>query len=71
MRHPLYTSMFGWGAALSLLTANWIFVAVSVLSIVGLIVRIPKEEQMMIETFGEEYKAYMQRSGRFFPKLRK
>jgi len=71
MRHPLYTSMFGWGAALSLLTANWIFVAVSVLSIVGLIVRIPKEEQMMIETFGEEYKAYMQRTGRFFPKLRK
>ena len=71
MRHPLYTSMFGWGTALSLLTANWIFVAVSVLSIVGLIVRIPKEEQMMIETFGEEYKAYMQRTGRFFPKLRK
>jgi protein-S-isoprenylcysteine O-methyltransferase Ste14 len=71
MRHPLYTSMFGWGAALSLLTANWIFVAVSVLSIVGLILRIPKEEQMMIETFGEEYKAYMQRTGRFFPKLRK
>ncbi|MCJ7584277.1 MAG: isoprenylcysteine carboxylmethyltransferase family protein [Anaerolineales bacterium] len=71
MRHPLYTSMFGWGTALSLLTANWIFVAVSVLSIVGLIVRIPKEEQMMIETFGEKYKAYMQRTGRFFPKLRK
>jgi protein-S-isoprenylcysteine O-methyltransferase Ste14 len=71
MRHPLYTSMFGWGAALSLLTANLIFVAVSVLSIVGLILRIPKEEQMMIETFGEEYKAYMQRTGRFFPKLRK
>ncbi len=69
MRHPLYTSMFGWGAALSLLTANWIFVAVSVLSIVGLIVRIPKEEQMMIEAFGEEYKAYMQRTGRFLPKL--
>lgn len=70
MRHPLYTSMFGWAAALSLLTANWIFVAVSVLSIVGLIVRIPKEEQMMIEAFGEEYKAYMQRTGRFFPKMR-
>lgn len=68
MRHPLYTSTFGWGAALSLLTANWIFFAVSVLAIIGLIVRIPKEEQMMIEAFGDEYKAYMQRTGKFFPK---
>jgi len=71
VRHPLYTSVFGWGAALSLLTANWIFVAVSVLSIIGLIVRIPKEEQMMIEAFGDDYKIYIQHTGRFFPILRK
>jgi protein-S-isoprenylcysteine O-methyltransferase Ste14 len=71
MRHPLYSSTFGWGAALSLLTANWIFVAVSVLAITGLIVRIPKEEQMMIEAFGDEYKVYLQRTCRFFPKFRK
>jgi protein-S-isoprenylcysteine O-methyltransferase Ste14 len=63
--------VFGWGAALSLLTANWIFVAVSVLAIIGLIVRIPKEEQMMIEAFGDAYKAYMRRTGRFFPKVLK
>jgi protein-S-isoprenylcysteine O-methyltransferase Ste14 len=69
MRHPLYTAMFGWCVALSLLTANWIFVAVSVLSIVGLVVRVPKEEQMMIETFGEEYNDYLKRTGRFFPKF--
>jgi protein-S-isoprenylcysteine O-methyltransferase Ste14 len=54
--------------ALPLLTANWIFVAVCVLSILGLLWRVPKEEQMMIEAFGDEYKAYMQRTGRFFPK---
>lgn len=69
MRHPLYTAIFGWCAALSLLTANWIFVAVCVLSVAGLVWRVPKEEQMMIEAFGDEYKAYMQRTGRFFPKL--
>lgn len=69
IRHPLYSSTFGWGAALSLLTANWIFVVVSVLAIVGLMMRIPKEEQMMIEAFGDEYRAYMQRTGIFFPKL--
>ena len=69
IRHPLYTSTFGWGAALSLLTANWIFVAVSMLAIAGLVWRTPKEEQMMIEAFGDEYKAYIQRTGRFFPKF--
>jgi protein-S-isoprenylcysteine O-methyltransferase Ste14 len=61
--------MLGWCVALSLLTANWIFVAVCVLSILGLIWRVPKEEQMMIEAFGEEYKDYMKRTGRFFPKF--
>jgi protein-S-isoprenylcysteine O-methyltransferase Ste14 len=71
MRHPLYTSVFGWGASLSLLTANWLFIVVTVLSVIGLIMRIPKEEQMMIEAFGDEYKAYKLRTGRLIPKIRK
>ena len=71
IRHPLYAGIFGWCAALSLLTANWIFVAACVLSIFGLLWRIPKEEQMMLEAFGDEYKNYMHRTGRFFPKFRK
>ena len=69
IRHPLYTAMIGWCIGLALLTANWIFVAVCALSIVGVERRVPKEEQMMIEAFGNEYIAYMQRTGRFFPKL--
>jgi protein-S-isoprenylcysteine O-methyltransferase Ste14 len=68
VRHPMYTAMFGWGIALALVTAHWIFVVLAVLAIAGLIARVPREEQMMIEEFGEEYKAYMQRTGRFFPK---
>ena len=68
VRHPLYLAMIGWAVSLSLLTANWIFVAASVLSIVGVVVRIPKEEQMMIDAFGDEYTAYMQHTGRLFPK---
>jgi protein-S-isoprenylcysteine O-methyltransferase Ste14 len=68
IRHPLYTAMLGYGASLALVTANWIFIAFAVVMIAGLFARVPKEEQMMIEEFGEEYKAYMQRTGRFFPK---
>ena len=69
VRHPLYSSVFGWGLSLALLTANWIFVAVTLLSIAGLLWRIPKEEQMMLDAFGDEYETYMQHTGRLFPKL--
>ena len=71
LRHPLYASVLVWCIALSLLTANWIFVALTVLSIAGLLYRIPKEEQMMLEAFGDEYNNYIQRTGRFFPRLLK
>ncbi len=31
--------------------------------------RTPLEEQKLIEAFGDEYRAYMQRTGRYLPKL--
>jgi len=68
IRHPLYTAMIGYGTSLALVTANWVFVFLAGLMIVGLIARTPKEEQMMIKEFGEEYKTYMQKTGRFFPR---
>ena len=69
IRHPLYAGMCGWFICLSLLTANWIFVGACILTFAGLLWRIPKEEQMLIEAFGEEYKEYMKRTGRFLPKF--
>jgi protein-S-isoprenylcysteine O-methyltransferase Ste14 len=68
VRHPLYTAMFGYGTSLALVTANWVFVVFAVAVIAVLFARVPREEQMMIQEFGEQYKAYMQRTGRFFPK---
>ena len=68
VRHPLYTAMLGVGTAFALVTANWVFVLLAVAMIAGLVARIPREEQMMLEQFGEEYKAYTQRTGRFLPK---
>lgn len=69
IRHPLYAGMCGWFVSLSLLTANWIFVGACLLTLFGLFYRIPMEEKMMIEAFGDEYKDYMKRTGRFFPKF--
>ncbi len=68
IRHPLYTAMFGYGAGLALVTANWVFIVFALMIIAGLFARVPREEQMMIKEFGEKYKAYMQKTGKFFPK---
>jgi len=69
IRHPHYTSIDGFGLALALVSANWFFVAFFIICLAGLWFRVPKEEQMMLDQFDEEYKAYMQRTGRFLPKL--
>ena len=68
IRHPLYTAMFGYGAGLALVTANWGFIVFAVMIIAGSAARVPREEQMMIKEFGEKYKAYIQKTGKFFPK---
>jgi protein-S-isoprenylcysteine O-methyltransferase Ste14 len=54
--------------SLALVTANWVFVFMVALTAVMMVSRTPKEEQMMIEQFGDEYCTYMQRTGRFFPR---
>lgn len=68
IRHPLYTAMWFWSAGLALVTACWVFVALALLVIVGLWLRVPREEQMLVERFGDEYREYMSRTGRFIPK---
>ena len=68
IRHPMYTAITGFGVGLALVGANWIFVALTLLVIAGLALRIPKEEKMLINEFGDEYRSYMQRTGSLYPK---
>lgn len=68
VRHPLYTAMVGWAVGLALVTANWIFVGLAALSAAVFFVRVPREEQMMLERFGDDYRSYMQRTGRVLPR---
>jgi protein-S-isoprenylcysteine O-methyltransferase Ste14 len=60
--------MLLWAASLALVSANWLFVAVAVLTAGVFFIRVPREEQMMIERFGDEYRQFMQRTGRLLPK---
>lgn len=70
VRHPMYTVLMMQSIGLMLLTANW-FVGGSYLLVlmIIMIIRTPFEENMMIEKFGEQYRAYMRQTGKFLPKL--
>lgn len=71
VRHPMYTALFLLGVGFLLLTANW-FVGLPLIVALPVIValRLAGEEAMMIEQFGDPYRAYMQKTGRFLPRLR-
>ncbi len=71
VRHPLYTvgSLFSLG--FSLLAANWFMGLTSLLTLLLLMVRLPKEEAKLLERFGDEYRAYIQQTGRLLPPLRR
>jgi len=70
VRHPMYTALFIWIAALLLLSANWLIIGVPLVAFLAIIVtRIDNEEKTMIEKFGEQYRIYMRRTGRFLPRL--
>lgn len=56
-------------AADFLLTANWLVGVCGVVYSLLILERARHEERMMLETFGEEYRAYMHRAGRFLPRL--
>lgn len=70
IQHPIYASQWLWGIAQALLLHNWIA------GLAGLaffppvyLYWVPREEQMMLDHFGEEYRLYMNRTGRVVPLL--
>lgn len=69
IRHPLYSFGFLNILALSVAAANWFIFGLVLLTFIPLALRTPLEEKRLMETFGEEYQVYMQRTGRYFPKF--
>jgi protein-S-isoprenylcysteine O-methyltransferase Ste14 len=70
IRHPMYTVLIIYELSWVLVSANLLFLVYYVLSVLLIILRIPKEERMMLEKFGEEYRVYMKRTGRLLPHFR-
>ncbi len=68
VRHPMYTAFLLFDIAAVFLLHNW-FAGLSpiVTFTIFFIIRVVKEEQMMVEQFGEEYRNYMKKTGRLLP----
>ena len=70
LQHPMYASIWLWGIAQALVLQNWIAGWASlVLFLPMYAIRVPREEQMMLEQFGEAYRMYMNQTGRVIPRL--
>ena len=69
VRHPLYTMGMMAYLGFALLSENWFIALMAVIGFVLLVLRTPLEEAGLIEKFGDAYRQYMTRTGRFLPKL--
>ena len=70
IRHPMYVVLFLFIVAVGLVTASLLIAILNVLLIIVFYSRVSKEEKMMLERFGNEYRDYTQRTGRFLPAIR-
>jgi protein-S-isoprenylcysteine O-methyltransferase Ste14 len=68
IRHPMYSSFFLLGLAQMLLLPNW-FAGLAGIAGAGTLFafRVRREEQMMLESFGDDYRTYMTHTKRIVP----
>ncbi len=69
VRHPFYLATALAVVANSLVTANWFLALTGGIAFGLIVLRTRTEEEKLIQRFGEDYKEYMERTGRFLPRL--
>jgi protein-S-isoprenylcysteine O-methyltransferase Ste14 len=68
LRHPMYSAFWLWAISQALLLPNWIAGLSGIIGFGTLFfARVGHEERMMLETFGDDYRAYMARTYRLIP----
>ena len=71
IRHPMYAALIPYFLSWCLLSANLLYFLAWILVVIFMVARISSEEVMLIDQFGDEYREYMTRTGRLFPRIRK
>jgi protein-S-isoprenylcysteine O-methyltransferase Ste14 len=70
IRHPMYASQWLWVIAQPLLLQNWIAGFANLLVFIPFyFLRVKEEEKMMLDSFGNQYRDYMQQTGGVLPKI--
>jgi protein-S-isoprenylcysteine O-methyltransferase Ste14 len=70
IRHPMYASQWLVAIAQPLLLHNWIAGLLNLLVFIPFyFLRVKAEEQMMLDSFGTQYREYMERTGGVLPKM--
>ena len=69
IRHPFYGSVTRLILAVALLAANWFLLLAGSMLVGLLVMRTDKEEELLVARFGDAYREYMSRTGRFFPRF--
>ena len=67
IRHPFYDSAALLMVAVSMIAANWFLLVMGVVAFCLLIIRTRTEEANLVARFGDSYRTYMERTGRFLP----
>jgi protein-S-isoprenylcysteine O-methyltransferase Ste14 len=70
VRNPIYLGAFVFIIALALVAANWLLLLPALVLITIIYAQIGKEELMLIDRFGDDYRQYMKRTPRLIPKFR-
>ena len=70
VRHPFYDSAALLAVGVSLTAANWFLFVTGVVLFCLLIIRTRTEEENLLARFGNSYGAYMERTGRFLPRIK-
>lgn len=71
VRHPFYIAGALAVTANSVVIANWFVALTGALAVALLMIRTRTEEEKLIERFGDAYRTYMDRTGRFIPRLKR
>ena len=69
IRHPLYSSAALVIVGMSLIASNWFLFVTGVAVLAILIRRTRTEEANLVARFGNGYQQYMDRTGRFVPRI--
>ncbi len=70
VRHPMYASIWLWGLAQGMMLENWLAGWSVLLAFATMyFIRVPREELLMCERFGDHYHDYAQRTGRLVPRF--